>query len=106
MSYENKYNDFKAEAIIKLKQLLEEKGYDRTEDWNKVDEDGCFSDTRYELPLTMVGDEDGFYSYYVVQWDGESFLGYNREDMDYWFEIEDLDLFAICELIDYINEQN
>lgn len=106
MSYQNKYNDFKAEVMIQLRQLLNEKGYDREKDWLETDEDECYSDDRYKLPYTLLGDEDGSYPYYIVKWDGQSFLGYNNEDMDYWFEIEELDLFTLCQIADYINEQD
>ncbi len=102
MNYQNKYNDFKAEIIIQLRQLLNEKGYDRTKEWLERDE--CYTDGRYELPYTLLGDEDGFYTYYIVKWDEESFLGYNNEDMDYWFEIDELDLFTLYQIADYINE--
>ena len=108
MNYQNKYNNFKAEIMTQLRQLLSEKGYDREKDWVEVDEDGCFNDERYDnIASTLLGDdEDGFYPYYIVKWDGESFLGNNNEDMDYWFEIEEFDLFTLCQIADYINEQN
>lgn len=98
MSYENKYNDFKAEAIIKLRQLLNEKGYDREEKYNNSDED---------FPTQYVFDSSIDEIYSIVLWDGESFkgIGHLSKD-DYWFEIEELDLFTLCQIADYINEHD
>lgn len=104
MSYQNKYNDFKAEVIIQLRKVLNNKGYDQTTEWFKEDEDECYSNDRYDLPFAYVGDEDALYQYYIVRWDGESFLCYNSEDMDYWIEIDDIDLFNLCKILDYLNE--
>ena len=51
MTYQNKYSDLKAEVIIKLRKALKEKGYDQTDEWFKEDEDECYSDNRYTLPI-------------------------------------------------------
>ena len=106
MSYQNKYSDFKAEVIIQLRQVLKEKGYDQTTEWFKEDKDECYSDDRYNLPHAYVGDEDALYQYYIVKWDGESFLCYSSENMEYWIEIENIDLLNLCKILDHINEQN
>ena len=105
MNYQNKYNDFRAEVIIQLRQTLKEKGYDQTDEWFKEDEDECYNDDRYNLPYAYVGDDD-LYLYYIVRWDGESFLCYSSEDIEYWIEIDDIDLLNLCKILDYINEQN
>ena len=106
MSYQNKYSDFKAEVIIQLRQVLKEKGYDQTDEWFKEDEDECYSDDRYNLPRAYIGHDDTMYLYFIVRWDGEFFLCYNHENMEYWIEIEDIDLLNLCKILDHINEQN
>ncbi len=104
MNWTDQYHDLNERASIELKKLVEEKGYDKTKQWQEEDEEGCYSDDRYKLPYTLVGDDDGSYPYYIVKWEDDSFLGYNSEDMDYWLLIDDLNLFTKCKLIDLINE--
>ena len=92
MNYQNKYNDFKAEIIIQLRQLLNEKGYNQEETENIIQQYLCANTNQY---------------YKIVLWDGESFKGLGNEtDSEYWFEIEELDLFTLCQIADYINEQD
>ena len=104
MNYLNKYNDFRVECIIALKEALK-KGYNQEELWAElVENEDCDVSEYDKFPAELLRDDDGGYLYYIVKWDGESFLAYNDENMDYWFEIDDLETRTICNLIDLINE--
>lgn len=106
MTYLDKYYSFRAKLTDQLLLELKEKGYDQTTKWFKEDEDECYSDDRYNLPRAYIGHDDAMYLYFIVRWDGESFLCYNHENMEYWIEIEDIDLLNLCKILDHINEQN
>lgn len=99
MSYINKYIDFKTECISKLRTLLKEKGYNVKDKWEQDNED------KFSLPTqTYYGENGDYYTYTLVYWDNESFLGKEWESGDeYWFDIQELDLPNICHLIDFIN---
>lgn len=97
MKYQNKYNDFKAEVIINLRQLLE-KGYDRTEEWEDEHK-------KFDLPIQYYMEDFGYEAYSLVKYDMDGFKGISREsDDDYWFEIEELDLFTLCQIADYLEQ--
>ena len=100
MNYTNKYNDFRVECIIALREALK-KGYNQEELWNDKE------DERYSLPTERYY-EDGFYEYYtIVKWDSEeecfTGIGWQSYD-DFHFWIDDLETRTICHLIDLINE--
>lgn len=98
MNWTNKYNDFRIESIIALREALK-KGYNQEELWNSGD------NLRYGLPKAAYS-EDGSYEFYsLVSWDGDSFKGISWESgEDYNFWIDDLETRTICNLIDLINE--
>lgn len=102
MNWTNKYNDFRVECIIALKEALN-KGYNQEEIWN--DED---SDKRYELPTACyVGKHMDYETYSLILWDGDSFKGIGWESQDnFWFDVDDLETRTICNLIDLINEKD
>lgn len=101
MNWTDKYNDFRAECIIALKEALK-KGYNQKELWNNKE-----NDERYSLPIEIYCD-DGFYEYYtIVKWDSEeecfTGIGWESEE-DFHFWIDNLETRTICNLIDLINE--
>lgn len=99
MNWINKYNDFRVECIIALREALK-KGYDQEELWNNENDD------RYELPTApYVGKYMDYENYSLVLWDGNHFKGIGWESGDeFWFEIDDIDLFNLCKILDYLNE--
>lgn len=101
MNWINKYYDFRTECIEALREALK-KGYDQEELWNEMDNEEEYDYDKF--PSELLRDDDGGYLYYIVKWDGESFLAYNDENMDYWFEIDDLETRTVCNLINLINE--
>lgn len=100
MNWTNKFNDFRVECIIALREALK-KGYNQEELWN--DEE---NDERYEIPTApYVGKHMDYETYTLVLWDGQSFKGIGWESGDdFWFDIDDLETRTICNLIDLIDE--
>lgn len=91
MNYQNKYNDFRAEVIIQLHQVLKEKEYERSPIEN--------------APQELCYNNEEWYS--IVKWDGADFKGIGNESQDeYYFGIEELSLLNLCKILDYINEQD
>ena len=105
MNWTNKYNDFRVECIIALREALK-KGYNQEELWN--DDENDENDDRYELPTAFyVGKYMDYETYSLVLWNGKSFKGIGWESGDeLWFDIDDLETRTICYLIDLINESN
>lgn len=99
MTYLEKYSELNKQVSSELKKLVEEKGYDETKLWESED------DSRYDIPTELYLD-DGFYTRYtLVKWEDGSFTGRSWDtNNEFFFDIEDLDLFTKCELIDWINE--
>ena len=99
MTYLEKYSELNDQVSAELKRLAEEKGYDENELWEST------HDERYSIPTEIYYDDGDYERYTLVKWEDDSFIGYSWDDNDtFFFNIEDLDLFTKCRLIDWINE--